>query len=253
MTQGWMKFAIQGSTYARALQNAATSGGRALSPAMTSKLTQMRSQPQAKLQPGLGQMFREHASGGELPMTPQIARMQNLTHQLPWAGEEHGGLPSAERNFNRTLESRGLVHDTPKGDTQQKITQSFGTPEQHQILRRGGNDVGQGTVVAMGGDRALPQSTRMTSLTPPEVQGHHIRFDNGQASFRGDTGIHPNPRPNPTEGTSVLPRQGAGDATNVLKGPAAAPAAPRQFPRARFQMGKVGSFHTGLERLVEAL
>jgi hypothetical protein len=112
---GWLKFAIQGSTYARALENAATRGGRALAPAMENKLTQMRAQPLAKAQPGLGQMFREHATGGELPMTPQRTQMRDLAHSLPWAGSDHTQGSLGLARANRVLDQRGLSSTTPGG------------------------------------------------------------------------------------------------------------------------------------------
>lgn len=138
--KGWLKFAILGSTYARALENAATRGGRALSPAMQSKVTQLRAQPQAKLQQGLGQMFREHAGGGALTPTPQQRNMQDMMAHVPWAGAEHvsspKGNPFAEHALNAQLKQRGLDYNTPAGqpNVNQQIQQRFGPP---QAPRRG--------------------------------------------------------------------------------------------------------------------
>lgn len=140
MSAGWLKFAILGSTYARALENAATRTGRPLAPAMQSKVTQLHAQPQAKLQPGLGQMFREHATGGELTPTPQQRNMQEMMSHVPWAGAEHvgnqHGNPFAEHALNAQLRQRGLEYNTPAGqpNIHQQIAQRFGPPP---VLRRG--------------------------------------------------------------------------------------------------------------------
>lgn len=130
MGSGWLKFAILGSTYARALENAGTRGGRALSPAMQSKVTQLHAQPQAKLQRGLGDTFRDHARGGELPMTPQRQDLQNMLHKTPWATDEHsgvrGGSQFAVGRFNQLLDETGRSHAQP--GVQQAIHKSFGPP-----------------------------------------------------------------------------------------------------------------------------
>lgn len=124
--RGWLKFAIQGSTYARALENAATRSGRPLTTAMSDKLTQLRAQPQARHQPGLGDMFRAHATGGALTPTPQQASLQQMLHRTPWAGTDHGGTVHAVDTFNAQLKRRGLDVKTPGGDTQTRIEQAFG-------------------------------------------------------------------------------------------------------------------------------
>lgn len=143
------KLAILGATYARALQNAATRGGRALAPAMQSKVTQLSAQPQAKLQPGLGQMFREHARGGELTPTPQQKGMQEMLSRVPWAGEEHGGSPFAESTLNAQLRQRGLEHNTPAGqpNIHQQIAQRFGAPQAPRRPTQIGHASGDQTAV----------------------------------------------------------------------------------------------------------
>ena len=125
------KLAVLGATYARALANAATRSGRALSPAMSSKITQLSAQPQAKLQPGLGQMFREHATGGAIAPTAKQQDMQNMLAHVPWAGEEHGGSPFAESTLNAQLRHRGLDQHTAAGHagTNQQIREQFGPPQ----------------------------------------------------------------------------------------------------------------------------
>ena len=119
------KLAILGSTYARALTNAATRGGRALAPAMTERASQIAAQPNAQLRPGLGQFFREHGSGGELAPTPQSEAMRSLSARLPWQSAEHGGGVKALDRANALLDQRGLSSTTPGGAAafhQQKVT-----------------------------------------------------------------------------------------------------------------------------------
>lgn len=128
MGSGWRKFAILGSTYARALTNAAQRGGRALAPAMESRVSQIAAQPSAQLRPGLGQFFREHGNpmhGGELAPTPQSEAMRSVAARLPWQGAEHGGGVRSLDRANQLLDQRGLSSTTPGGQAafhQQKVT-----------------------------------------------------------------------------------------------------------------------------------
>lgn len=194
MGSGWQKFAILGSTYARALQNAATSGGRALAPAMESKLTQMSAQPNAKLQPGLGQMFREHASGGALTPTPQQADMQKMLAKVPWAGAEHGGQGNyAEQQLNARLRQRGLEHNTPAGQPSihQQIEQGFGPPQ------RADQDPNPTRKVPYKGQGANP-FLLMDQYKVPGKMGLPAQ----------DTRIGPAPAPAPGQ-SSALPGAGA--------------------------------------------
>jgi len=205
--KGWEKLAISGATYARALTNAATRGGRALSPAMLEHTTQIAARPGAQLRPGLGQFFREHGNpmhGGALPMTPQRAAMQDLAHHIPWAGKEHTTdalSAQAPARFDRLLQSRGLVHNTPAGmpSVNERIRQEFNQPRSRsewQAQEGTGTGAAPEPVTGAGGPKAIRARTPV-----PVSQG----------------------------ATSVLPA-----------GPL--PSAPgRQFPRARFQMGKVGA------------
>jgi hypothetical protein len=236
------KLAILGSTYARALSNAATRGGRALSPAMESKVTQMGAQSQAQLQPGLGQMFREHAGGGELAMTPQRAQMQDLAQHMPWAGDEHTTptmSAKAEGRFNRLLEQRGLSHQTPAGQpsSHQQIADAFGDPGEFR--------------------RSLYRADQTQTGAPAAPQ----TAARGPRAMRGAPVAAPLPPPRDPTPTAVLPAQGPPPAvahamTNVSSprahaptapmtfsggAPAAPTASPNRFPRARFQMGKVGA------------
>lgn len=272
----WMKFAILGSTYARALENAASRAGRDVS-ALRPALSGIAEQPLAKLRPGLSSFVRER---GALAPTAQSTAMAELAHRMPWAGEEHttpAMSAKAESRFNRLLDQRGLSQQSPLGDTQQQITRQFGTPRQHSILRRGDHDVGQGTVIAVGGDqKPLNHQGVATPMEPqakPIVEGPHARYSLTNLSRLSDhepqrpatgTGTDANtavarprgasPPPSTEQATAVLRSPatarpalpGGGDRTNVSNTRAHAPTAqppnsPNRFPRARFQMDKVGS------------
>lgn len=127
----WLKFAILGSTYARALENAAARAGRDVS-ALRPGLQQIAQQPLAKLRPGMSQFVRER---GALTPTPQQQSVQQLLHQTPWATDEHtglrGGSEHAVSRYNQLLEESGRAHATPAGQptTHQRIMQSFGMPQ----------------------------------------------------------------------------------------------------------------------------
>jgi hypothetical protein len=202
MTPSWLKFAILGSTYARALENAAVRSGRNVE-ALRPGLSQIAAQPQAKLKPGLSSMMREP---GALPMTPQRQSMQDLAQHMPWAGEEHTTdvmSAKAPARFDRLLESRGLTQTTPGGHAalQHQINQSFGDPAEFR--------------------RSLYRADQTQTNAPaPQQTGA-----SSPAAMRARSA-----QPMRGEPTSVLPTPAA---------PAAPP--PRQFPRARFQMGKQGA------------
>lgn len=134
MTVSWRKLAILGSTYARALSNAAQRAGRdvgALQPALSG----IAQQPLAKLKPGLSSFVRER---GALQPTPQQQSVQQLLHRTPWATDEHtglrGGSEYAVSRFNELLDETGRSHAAPAGQpsTHQQIQQSFG-PAQPQM------------------------------------------------------------------------------------------------------------------------
>lgn len=119
--RSWQKFAILGSTYARALGNAASRAGRSLE-GLQPALSQIAAQPQAKLRPGLSGFMREP---GTLPITPQIAATQELAHALPWAGSDHTPGSLGLARANRVLDQRRLSSETPgglMGFHQQKVT-----------------------------------------------------------------------------------------------------------------------------------
>lgn len=123
MSDAWIKEAIQGATYARALTNAAGRAGRNVTPGMFDHIAQ---QPQAKLKPGLSQFVREP---GALKPTPQQTDMQQMLAKVPWAGKDHAGSPHAESTLNAMLKRRGLDQTTPQAASRQGlIDQSFGAP-----------------------------------------------------------------------------------------------------------------------------
>jgi hypothetical protein len=194
-----MKFAILGSTYARALQNAGARAGRAFAP---DAFGHIAAQPRAVLKPGLSSFVREP---GVLPPTPQISAMQELAHRLPWAGVEHttpAMSAKAPARFDRLLQSRGLVHDTPANlpGAQQRIESAFGRFD----------------------DREQWKASLETQAPARPA-----------ASMRG-------------EATSVLPKGAAGIQGHLpppARGhaPSLSDGRPNKFPRARFQMGKVGA------------
>lgn len=130
MRFAWIKEAIMGATYARALQNAAQRAGRDVS-ALQPALSNIAAQPQAQLKPGLSQFVRER---GALQPTRQQQDVQQLLHRTPWATDEHtglrGGSEQAVTRFNELLDASGRSHVTPTGrpDTHQQILRQFGPP-----------------------------------------------------------------------------------------------------------------------------
>lgn len=197
--QPWMKFAILGSTYARALQNAGTRAGRTFAP---NAFDHIATQPNAVLRPGLSSYVREP---GVLPPTSQSTAMQSLASRLPWAGEEHTTQAlsaKAPARFDRVLEQHGLVHDTPAGQptVQQRIDAAFGRDRS---------------------DRADWKAREMAAASPASATAV----------------LRKPPQPASSSATAVLP---AGSPTAVLGAPRPA-LSPRRFPRARFEMDKVGA------------
>jgi hypothetical protein len=226
-----MKFAISGSTYARALQNAGTRAGRTFAP---NAFDHIAAQPQAIFKPGLSSYVREP---GVLPQTPQVSAMQNLAHRLPWAGEEHTTSAMSDKapaRFDRVLEQRRLVHNTPAGQptAQQRIDAAFGQRSDR------GDWVAQERAHAQAQPTAIrPQQGQATAVLPKGQAA--IAPQQGQATAvlpKGQAAIAPQQPMTPRDvPTAVLPR-------GVPPGQAAAAAAgPRQFPRAKFQMSKTGA------------
>lgn len=122
---GWEKFAIQGATYARALENAGQRAGRTFAPGAFAHIA---TQPRATLKPGLSAFVREP---GTLQPTQQQQGMQQMLNKVPWATAEHGGSAHAEGTLNGLLQRRGLNTNTPAGqpNVNQRIQQEFGAPK----------------------------------------------------------------------------------------------------------------------------
>lgn len=232
------KLAVLGATYARALSNAATRGGRALSPAMSSKITQLNAQPQARLQPGLGQMFREHAAGGAIAPTAKQQDMQNMLAQVPWAGEEHGGSPFAESTLNAQLRHRGLEHNTPAGqpNVHQQIAQRFGPAQAPRRPTQIGHASGDQTTVESQRDINARQGMGTFG-------GSLLDVFEGPAGHTGHlpeltrAGVGPQPRamqrrPLPQVGRSETPITGAGGHARPTDGTAVLKAAAFRLPAA---------------------
>lgn len=137
MGSGWVKFAILGSTYARALQNRAvrTHGAENVNP---STFAATAAQPQARFDTDLSSYARQR---GALVPTQQSRAMSGLAHDLPWQGEEHQAPVSAYGAANKMLEARGLSHNArpPETTSHQRIEQAFGKPTEAS----GGTEVGR--------------------------------------------------------------------------------------------------------------
>lgn len=251
MAAGWEKFAILGSTYARALHNAAQRAGRTFAP---DAFAGIASQAQAKLKPGLSTFVREP---GVLPHTPERAAMQDLARRLPWAGAEHTTDAMSARapaRFDRLLESRGLVHDTPAGlpDVQQRIDAAIPRDDSARARwlaeQRAAPPAGQPTAVL----RSTPQAGQSTAVLPATPGTAALPAPRAQ-SESAVTSVLPNltgrPAASGLGSASTKALQALVDAsgqTNVSSPRAHAstdpvPSSPRRFPRARFQAGKAAA------------
>lgn len=213
---GWEKFALRGSTYARALQNRAI---RTHGPGVdTSLFAQMAAQPTARFDTDLSSYARQP---GALPPTAQTRAMSDLARHMPWAGSDHttpANSARAEQRYNRLLDRRGLSYDTPNRNTQALIDASFGDPDDHWH--------------SLYGREARGTSSR-TEVLPNTAASSPRALSSG-------------PRASVTVPRAPAP-------VTVSRAPSmASPASPNRFPRAKFQMGKVG-FETGLERIAAAL
>lgn len=166
MRPPWAKFAILGSTYARALQNAAQRAGRNVD-ALRPALSGIAAQPQATLRPGLSSFMREP---GSLTPTTQQRDLQGMMARVPWATEEHGGTDHAVDTLNAMLRRRGLDQRTPAGQpsASQRISNAFGAPTRPPpdiatITKPGG-----GKLPAMA--RAEPRDGNIWDLRDSRVQ-----------------------------------------------------------------------------------
>lgn len=240
----WMKFAILGSTYAKALQNAAQRAGRNVD-ALRPALSNIAAQPQATLRPGLSSFIREP---GALKPSPSQVNLQNMMTRVPWATEEHGGTEHAVDTLNTMLKRRGLDQKSPAGQptVNDRIKDVFGKPsreapeEASQTVKkdlsgqakkepRDGNiwdlqDRRKKTPGAIG----LPESTRITQQ--PQAKTVPLRV------IRGLPNEPTVSSPSPYAKTAPLPVIPQG-ATAVLPRTISGP----RFPRAGFTTGKVGA------------
>ena len=238
MGSGWMKFAILGSTYARALQNRAvrTHGAENVNPAT---FAHVGAQPQARFDTDLSSYARQ---SGALAPTQQSRAMTQLSHDLPWQGEEHQAPAGAMRDANTMLDQRGLSHNTPTDQltSHERIQQAFGAPVRAGV---GGTEVGR----ARTGPRPRQQDPRQhldewqrqnpnkprnwmppadsTAFQPPQRQRTHAQTQVGsmggwqpQATARAAPAALPAASSSPA--TAVLGRPAANNAaTAVLKAP----------------------------------
>jgi hypothetical protein len=208
MRPGWHKFAILGSTYARALQNAARRAGQA---APAAAYAGIAAQPLAKLKPGLSALAREP---GALTPTPQQQQLQGMLAHVPWAGSEHGGSQFAESQLNASLRQHGLEYNTPAGQrtTQQQITRSFGPPRHFDP--EGATQLG---VTPFGGNPPTQIGMKPFRATPP-TQGSPLdlmeeRPADGWPNLpnltRTGIPVQRPATPSSTAGTRVLRKTGA--------------------------------------------
>lgn len=95
----WRKFAIAGSTYARALSNAAQRSGGRVAPQL---LGNIAAQPRASLLPGLAEKAR--TPGALPPASPHQQALATALHGVPFAGEEQMNYaPHAQQAFEHAM------------------------------------------------------------------------------------------------------------------------------------------------------
>lgn len=252
-----MKFAILGSTYARALQNAGARAGRAFSP---NAFDHIAAQPLAALKPGLSSFVREP---GALSPTPQQQGLQSMMAKVPWATEEHGGTDHAVDTLNAMLRRRGLDQRSPAGqpNVNERITSAFGGPTRAppeeasvtNVTRKLTSDKSPAPAEAHAesiwdlrdkkvrtpGAIGLPEPTQVAKAPAPTMPIRTMR-----SRQLSPTVPSPSPFANTTR-LPTLPPQGTTAPLPTFPSPGAE-AVPRattgpQFPRARFSMGKVGA------------
>jgi len=242
-----MKFAILGSTYARALGNAAQRRGVPYAPEAFESIAK---QPLAKLDPHASAFVRGRQAPSELPMTSQRQGLQQMLHQTPWATDEHsgvrGGSEHAVNRFNELLDQSGRSHVTPVGqpDTHQRIMSTFGPPQParrsatqarpapsgptYQLpggftapvgrnifelmdeTGRGGTHVGPAPAPASG--RVAPRMAPPPSAAGVQAPGQHMSFD---PSRRAGTLPGASGHAAPNAGTAVFRKVGAALPTAV--------------------------------------
>jgi len=161
--KGWLKFAILGSTYARALENANTRAGRP-----GGMFSSIAEQPLAKLKPGASAYVR---APGALTPTADQRGMQQMLAKTPWAGDDHGGSPHAEATYNALLKRRGMDVKTPGGDTNAQIAKSFGVgarepSESHTAVTRKTDLQGRAAQTPDGRNPLEHQDRRLRTPNP---------------------------------------------------------------------------------------
>ncbi len=234
--QPWMKFAILGSTYARALQNAGERAGRVFSP---SAFDHIASQPRAVLKPGLSSYVREP---GVLPPTAQSTAMQGLASRLPWAGEEHttpAMSAKAPARFDRVLEQHGLVHNTPAGQptVQQRIDAAFGDrSDRAEWSARERAPSKPQAATAVLGHQSKPTTSLVTSVLPAS---NPASLATSVLPASSQTSVLTNP--NPRLPASVVNAFGQTNSNAPRAHAPTDPPSPRRFPRAKFTMNKAAS------------
>lgn len=235
--QPWMKFAILGSTYAKALQNAGARAGRTFAP---NAFDHIASQTRATLKPGLSSYVREP---GVLPPTAQSTAMQGIASKLPWAGEEHttpAMSAKAPARFDRVLEQHGLVHDTPAGQptVQQRIDAAFGNrSDRAEWVARERAAAKPQAATAMLRSPAQPAAATAVLRSPQPSAATAVLRSPSQPSTSATTSVLPTSAP-PASLADAFGRTNS----NAPRAHAPTdPPSPRKFPRAKFTMDKAAS------------
>ena len=148
------KFAISGAMYSRALSGAAQRGGGRVAPQI---LSQVAAQPRAQASSFLSQQAR---APGAMAPTPRQQQNQTVMNIVPWAGPEHGGVPTARATMDRMFAATGRTQRQPgveqaikaqhgdlfdfyaaeRAQKQRAMThgQTFAAPNQQQFLAQQG-------------------------------------------------------------------------------------------------------------------
>lgn len=268
----WIKEAILGSTYARALANKAQRTGVPFAPEAFDSIAQ---QQRATLDPHASAFVRGRQAPGELPMTQERAGLTDMLHKTPWATDEHsgirGGSEYAVGRFNQLLDQTGRSHTTPAGqpDTHQRILSEFGPP---QAARRSATQAkpapGSPTYQLPGGFTAPVGRSVFELMDEPSHGGTRVGpapapSPGQRASSHQRAREYPSPHTFVNRQSSPLaqremggPHTGAPPPGVAMQRPRTPPPAP---PRGHASSGnsaatmvlrKTGSFLTGLERLV---